>query len=30
VMGFHQAPKEWGGHSALLVLIDLPLHHEKY
>jgi DNA-nicking Smr family endonuclease len=30
VMGFHQAPKEWGGHAALLVLIDLPLHHAKY
>jgi DNA-nicking Smr family endonuclease len=30
VMGFHQAPKEWGGQAALLVLIDLPLHHEKY
>ena len=30
VMGFHQAPKEWGGQAALLVLIDLPLHHDKY
>ncbi|MFT5838726.1 MAG: DNA-nicking Smr family endonuclease [Flavobacteriales bacterium] len=30
VMGFHQAPKEWGGQAALLVLIDLPLHHAKY
>jgi DNA-nicking Smr family endonuclease len=30
VMGFHQAPKEWGGQAALLVLIDLPLHHGKY
>jgi DNA-nicking Smr family endonuclease len=30
VMGFHQAPKEWGGQSALLVLIDLPSHHAKY
>ena len=30
VLGFHQAPKEWGGQAALLVLIDLPLHHAKY
>ena len=30
VMGFHQAPKEWGGQAALLVLIDLPLQHAKY
>ena len=30
VMGFHQAPKEWGGQAALLVLIDLPLHNAKY
>ncbi|WP_339721461.1 endonuclease SmrB [uncultured Paraglaciecola sp.] len=30
VKGFHQAPKEWGGQSALLVLIDLPLHQAKY
>ena len=30
VMGFHQAPKEWGGQAALLVLIDLPSHHDKY
>ncbi|MBU3003350.1 endonuclease SmrB [Paraglaciecola arctica] len=30
VLGFHQAPKEWGGQAALLVLIDLPLHRGKY
>jgi DNA-nicking Smr family endonuclease len=30
VTGFHQAPKEWGGQAALLVLIDLPMHHAKY
>lgn len=24
VMGFHQAPLEWGGNGALLVLVDLP------
>lgn len=30
VMGFHQAPKEWGGQAALLVLIEQPLHQAKY
>lgn len=30
ILGFHQAPKEWGGQAALLVLIELPLHHAKY
>ena len=30
VMGFHQAPKEWGGQAALLVLIELPLHQGKF
>ena len=30
VTGFHQAPKEWGGQAALLVLIDVPLHHAKF
>ncbi|WP_299073536.1 endonuclease SmrB [uncultured Paraglaciecola sp.] len=30
VMGFHQAPKEWGGKAALLVLIELPLHQGKF
>jgi DNA-nicking Smr family endonuclease len=30
IMAFHQAPKEWGGQAALLVLIDLPLHQAKY
>jgi DNA-nicking Smr family endonuclease len=30
VLGFHQAPKEWGGQAALLVLIEQPLHRGKY
>ena len=30
VKGFHQAPLEWGGQGALLVLIDLPQVHSKY
>ncbi|MEP2653607.1 MAG: endonuclease SmrB [Paraglaciecola sp.] len=30
VLGFHQAPKEWGGQAAVLVLIDLPQRHAKY
>lgn len=30
VLAFHQAPKEWGGQAALLVLIELPLHQAKY
>lgn len=30
VKGFHQAPLEWGGQGALLVLIDLPLINSKY
>lgn len=29
VLGFHQAPKEWGGKSALLVLIDTPDKHNR-
>lgn len=30
VKGFHQAPLEWGGQGALLVLIDLPQINSKY
>ncbi|MFT5677369.1 MAG: DNA-nicking Smr family endonuclease, partial [Paraglaciecola sp.] len=30
VLGFHQAPLEWGGKGALLVLIDLPQINNKY
>jgi DNA-nicking Smr family endonuclease len=26
ILGFHQAPKEWGGNAALLVLLELPCH----
>jgi DNA-nicking Smr family endonuclease len=29
VLGFHQAPKEWGGKSALLVLLDVPTYFKK-
>ena len=29
VLGFHQAPAEWGGKSALLVLLDVPNSHKK-
>ncbi|KXI27843.1 endonuclease SmrB [Paraglaciecola hydrolytica] len=29
VLGFHQAPAEWGGKSALLVLLDVPDNHKK-
>jgi DNA-nicking Smr family endonuclease len=29
VLGFHQAPKEWGGKSALLVLLDVPTNVKK-
>jgi DNA-nicking Smr family endonuclease len=29
VLGFHQAPAEWGGKSALLVLLDVPDSHKK-
>jgi DNA-nicking Smr family endonuclease len=30
VLGFHQAPKEWGGQAALLVLIEIPQINTKY
>ncbi|WP_158769332.1 endonuclease SmrB [Paraglaciecola sp. L1A13] len=30
VKGFHQAPLEWGGQGAVLVLIDLPQINSKY
>ena len=30
VEGFHQAPLEWGGKGALLVLIELPIDNQKY
>jgi DNA-nicking Smr family endonuclease len=30
VVGFHQAPLEWGGKGALLVLIELPQINNKY
>ena len=30
VAGFHQAPLEWGGKGALLVLIELPQINNKY
>jgi len=30
VLGFHQAPLEWGGKGALLVLIDLAQINNKY
>lgn len=29
VLGFHQAPVEWGGKSSLLVLLDVPDSHQK-
>ncbi|MDP5032651.1 MAG: endonuclease SmrB [Paraglaciecola sp.] len=29
VLAFHQAPKEWGGKSALLVLLDVPSEFDK-
>jgi DNA-nicking Smr family endonuclease len=30
VLGFHQAPLEWGGKGAILVLIELPQTNNKY
>jgi DNA-nicking Smr family endonuclease len=30
VLGFHQAPLEWGGNGALLVLIEQESIHRKY
>lgn len=30
VQGFHQAPLEWGGKGAILVLIELPQINNKY
>jgi len=30
VEGFHQAPLEWGGNGALLVLIEQPKENQKY
>ncbi|MGS2720516.1 endonuclease SmrB [Paraglaciecola aestuariivivens] len=30
VLGFHQAPKEWGGQAALLVLIEVTSHQNKF
>lgn len=30
VQGFHQAPLEWGGKGAILVLIDVPHMNNKY
>lgn len=30
ILGFHQAPLEWGGNGAILVLIELPREHSKF
>lgn len=30
ILGFHEAPLEWGGKGALLILVDLPRDNNKY